>query len=228
MNGGERMVDYKQLLEGSRAFVEKEKRDAMYKVATYLVSEFWGKPRDITDGLGVLLLTWNQALYRYGSFDFELLEKCLNENMGKLQQLRERDIFSYNDKDANITKGLFDSLLEALQDPKGRKSPVAVSKALHLMAPKFFPLWDNDISKAYGCHWYYSEAAADKYLEFMGKMRTLAENILQNFIDTEGGTRETAIKTICERCSRNMPFTKSLLKIIDEFNYSRYSKNWVK
>jgi hypothetical protein len=41
MNGGERMVDYKQLLEGSCAFVEKEKRDAMYKVATYLVSEFW-------------------------------------------------------------------------------------------------------------------------------------------------------------------------------------------
>jgi len=43
MNEGERMVDYKQLLEGSCAFVEKEKRDAMYKVATYLVSEFWGE-----------------------------------------------------------------------------------------------------------------------------------------------------------------------------------------
>ncbi|MBT0160900.1 hypothetical protein G4O51_13050 [Candidatus Bathyarchaeota archaeon A05DMB-2] len=108
------------------------------------------------------------------------------------------------------------------------KAPVAVSKALHLLAPKFFPLWDNDISKAYGCYWYYSEASADKYLEFMGKMRTLAENVLQSFMNMEGGSRETAMKTICERCSRNVPFTKSLLKIIDEYNYSRYSKNWVK
>ncbi len=188
------MVDYKQLVEGSRIFVENEKRDAMYKVATYLVSQFWGRTRDITDGLGVLLLTWNQAFYRYGSFDFGSLENCLNENMTALSQFRERDIFSLDDKDEKAIRTLFDSLLKALQDPNGHNSPVAVSKTLHLLAPKFFPLWDNRIAKAYGCLWHYSNEAWVKYLDFMRKTQQLAEDVTQSFVIMEGGDEYTAVE----------------------------------
>jgi hypothetical protein len=221
-------IGYKRLIEGSRVFVENESRDAMYKVATYLVSQFWGKPRDITDGLGVLLLTWNQALYRYGSFDFDLLERSLNEKMETLGQFREREIFSFSEKDANITKTLFNEFLIALQDAKGRRSPVAVSKTLHLLAPGFFPLWDNKIAKAYGCSWYYSDEACDRYLKFMRKMQDFAENVVQSFMSIEGVHQEIAVKMICEKCSRNLPFTKSLLKIIDEYNFAKYTKKWIK
>jgi len=49
--------------------------------------------------------------------------------------------------------------LKALQiaDGKsaGRKSPVAVAKALHLLAHDFFALWDDKIAKAYNCHYRY-------------------------------------------------------------------------
>lgn len=55
-----------EFLNGIIEFEKQEKRDAMYKVATFLVSHFWGNPSDMADGLGVLLLTWNQAFYRYG------------------------------------------------------------------------------------------------------------------------------------------------------------------
>ena len=215
------------MVEGSRVFVENEKRDAMYKVATYLVSQFWGKPRDITDGLGVLLLTWNQAFYRYGGFDFDLLERSLTKNMETLEQFKEREIFSFNEKDADIIKALFNDFLKALQNPKGRKSPVAVSKALHLLAPEFFPLWDNNIAKAYGCLWYYSDQAFDKYFEFMKKMQNLAEDIVRSFMNVKNVDQETAVETIRERCSGNLPFRKSLLKIIDEYNYAKYTKNWI-
>lgn len=57
-----------EFLKGCEEFEKHEKRDAMYKVATFLVFHFWGKPSDMADGLGVLLLTWNQAFYRYGIF----------------------------------------------------------------------------------------------------------------------------------------------------------------
>ena len=60
--------------KGCDEYERREKRDSMYKVATFLVSHFWGKPNDVADGLGVLLLTWNQAFYRYGIFDFDKLE----------------------------------------------------------------------------------------------------------------------------------------------------------
>jgi hypothetical protein len=89
---------------GYQEFQRREKGDAMYKIASFLADHFWGKPAEMADGLGVLLLTWNQALYRYGSFDFDKLEKCMADN-------------------------------------------------LYLLAPDYFPLWDDQIARAYGCHY---------------------------------------------------------------------------
>ncbi|MHC1604889.1 MAG: hypothetical protein ACXQTP_02840 [Candidatus Methanofastidiosia archaeon] len=60
--------NHEEFLKVCEEFEKHEKRDAMYKVATSLVSYFWGKPLDMVDGLGVLLLTWNQAFYRYEIF----------------------------------------------------------------------------------------------------------------------------------------------------------------
>jgi len=75
---------------GYQAFQKRERRDAMYKTATFLVNHFWGKPADMADGLGVLLLTWNQAFYRYGPFDFQRLEDCIAKNEPTLDLFRRR------------------------------------------------------------------------------------------------------------------------------------------
>ena len=61
-----------EFCKGCEEFERHEKRDAMYKVATFLVSYFWGRPSDMADGLGVLLLTWNQAFYRYMGFSISI------------------------------------------------------------------------------------------------------------------------------------------------------------
>ena len=50
--------DKDEFIRGIEEFKKHEKRDAMYKVVTFLISQFWGCPRDMADGLGVLLLTW--------------------------------------------------------------------------------------------------------------------------------------------------------------------------
>ena len=70
----------REFQNGCLAFRKREKRDAMYRVAMFLVERNWGKAADMADGLGVLLLTWNQAFYRYGPLDFERLEKCLADH----------------------------------------------------------------------------------------------------------------------------------------------------
>ena len=197
-----------EFAQGCQAFQTHEPRDAMYRIATFLVEHFWGRPRDMADGMGVLLLTWNQAFYRYGSFDFALLEEALRVNMPVIEGLRTRDIQSLVEADEPTIEKLFVTFLEALRIKEGKKkgcrSPVAVSKALHLLAPGFFPLWDYKIARAYGC--YYSRKSERKYLTFAYKMQELARR-LQEHVPPDS--------------------ERTFLKLIDEYNYAKYTKNWI-
>jgi hypothetical protein len=68
-------ISPKEFRKGYRKFQQRERRHAMYSTATFLVEHFWGDPEKIADGLGVLLLVWNHACYRYGPFDFSRLEE---------------------------------------------------------------------------------------------------------------------------------------------------------
>jgi hypothetical protein len=161
----------------------------------------------------VLLLTWNQAHFRYGSFDFQLLEQTLIDEQQQLGYFRDkdRDILRYVPTDDPAITSLFNEFLEALRirGAKGKKnnskSPVAVAKALHLLAPSYFPLWDNKIAGVYKCN--YGKKPADAYLRFVKKMRHLAEHLTAQGVDsTESGV--------------------TLLKLIDEYNYATYTKHW--
>src|SRR5437879_8919122 len=69
-------ISLKELQKGCLAFQEQERRDAMYKTATFLVRHFWGKPTEVAEGLGVLLCVWNHAFYRLGPFDYEFLRSA--------------------------------------------------------------------------------------------------------------------------------------------------------
>lgn len=194
--------------QGYRIFQSKDPRDAMYKTATFVVEHFWGRPREMADGIGVILLTWNQALYRYGTFDFEILEEVLRNNMDVFEEFRIRNILTLTDADKPIIEQLFQLLLDALRIKEGKrkdyKSPVAVAKALHLLAPAFFPLWDDKISNGYNCR--YSHHPAQQYLSFAFKMQTLAGE-LHHLVPPDCG--------------------RTFLKLIDEYNFAKYTRNWI-
>lgn len=181
----------------------------MYVTASFLVEHFWGQPAELANGLGVLLLTWNQALYRYGVFDFGKLESCLKRNRTQLSEFRERHILDATKEDEIVIRSLFASFLDALAiadgNKKGNKNPVASAKALHLLAPSFFPLWDKKIAEAYGCS--YSADPESSYLRFFQEVRRLAHSLPSRL---RGGRH-----------------SKTMLKLIDEYNYAKYTKGWV-
>jgi len=193
---------------GYLAFQAREPRDGMYKTATFLVQHFWGQPRDMADGMGVLLLTWNQAFYRYGSFDFALLEEALRANMAAIEELRPRNIQSFVEADEPTVRQLFLAFLDALRIKEGKKKdckrPVAVAKALHLLAPDFLPIWDDKIARAHGC--YYNLHPDQKYVAFTYEMQGLARQLHEHVPPGAGRT---------------------FLRLIDEYNYARYTKHWV-
>lgn len=201
------MLDPREVQMGSKAFRMHEKRDAIYKVSTFLVDHFWGDPPQMTDALGVLLLIWNNAFYRYGLFDYAALENVLRANIKDLKGFRERDIESFSAGDEGTITTLFAAFLEGLAiaegKSKGSRSPVSVAKALHLLAPTFFPLWDDKIAKGYQCH--YSSNPSGQYLKFMTITKSIVES-LRGQVDAREST---------------------LLKVIDEYNYAKFTKGWI-
>ena len=86
---------------------------------------------------------------------------------------------------------------------RGRTSPVAVSKALHILAPDFFPIWDQKIAKAYGYNYYNNSET--KYFSFCRIIKTIADKVVGYIIHSD----------------------KTLIKLIDEYNFSKYTGGWI-
>lgn len=200
-------IQFEEFQRGCLEFDKHEKRDAMYKVATKLIKENWGNVNEISDALGVLLLTWNQAFYRYGIFDFDELESCLSTHFNELDALRKREISTLSESDEPLIRAIFIDFLSALRieggSKKGQKSPVAVAKTLHLLAPSFFPIWDDKIARAYRCH--YSINPEEQYLKFSRIAKQQVDQLKKGIPNPD----------------------KPYLKLLDEYNYSKYTKKWI-
>jgi hypothetical protein len=203
-------ISLSELETECRAFEEWEPRDSMYRVSTFLVREWWCDPAKLVDALSVLLLIWNGAFYRYGTFDEAVAESCLQENGATLTAFREREISTFSGADEADAGRLFNVISEALaRKIDGVESPVSAGKALHLLAPNFFPLWDQYIGPAYDCP-YAGEVARVAYIVFMRKIRSVAIQLNAALASDRSPQKEWLSQ-------------KPLLKRIDEYNYMKYT-----
>jgi hypothetical protein len=127
-----------------KTFEEKELRDLFYRAATALVNLAIKGEINVTIGeaLAVLLQTWNKAYYQYHPFDkqhFDDIENLLKPFLEEVISFRERSIDSFCDRDIATIINIFIKFGKVL-------GPVGAAKALHLLAPRFYPLWDCDIA----------------------------------------------------------------------------------
>jgi hypothetical protein len=189
-----------------RTFEAQEPRDSMYRVSTFLVREWWNDPARLVEALSVLLLVWNSAFYRYGGFNEQRLEDCLRQNQSTFARFRARNLSTFGEADHADTNRIFIALSEALQRViDGVQSPVSAGKTLHLLAPDFFPLWDQYIAQAYRCP-YTNEVPSVAYIVFCQRIRNVSVSL-------------TAELTVDQSPRRDWLLKKTLLKRIDEYNY---------
>ena len=208
------VLTWELLGEGHKKYLEEEPRDAMYKVSMRLIEQNWEKDEEISEALGVLLLTWNSAFYRYGNLNFDLIQEAISKNKNRLYKLRQRSILTYSEDQKGEIEEIYNQLLIALKNAgKGKNnegeetySPVSVAKALHLLCPSFFPLWDDKIAVGYGCRWYNSILSFDKYWKFIGI------------------TASQVNKLESERRAERHNTQPSTLKLVDEYNYIHFTK----
>lgn len=194
---------------GLEAYERNEWRGCVYFWALSRVSKNWGDSNEMASGIGGLLHVWHQGFYRFGDFDFNELRECIGRNLKVINKSRDRHIDDLVSSDEDEIRRLFKEFLNALRsrNKKGiRRSPVAVAKTLNLLAPHFFPIWDDKIADEYNCSFVFSEFGPSEYISFSRKMQKMAEKV-KNYVP--------------------LPDDRSLLKRIDEYNYSKYTKHWI-
>ncbi|MGP8258692.1 MAG: hypothetical protein ACLQM6_01935 [Acidobacteriaceae bacterium] len=194
------MPTWEQLQRTRTLFQEYEPGDLFYRAAKELVAlALDGKTHlSVAESLAALLQTWNAKYYKLHPFDtehFKALENLLSSRRSTIDAFRSRSIASMAAHEAQIVADLFTSFELVL-------GPVGAAKALHLLAPEFFPLWDRDITKAYRINLGAPGTNAAEFVRFM----------------------TIVVKQVAQLVS-NGP-CDGLLKRLDEYNYSRFTRGW--
>src|SRR5216683_328566 len=128
--------------------------DLFYRAALILAAaSYEPHPQlDLAESLALLLQTWNKDFYTrylrrsFDQSDFKAIRKILKLHATELEGFRFRGLDSLKADDEAVVGRLFGNFELVL-------GPVGTAKALHLLAPQFFPLWDRQIAKAaYGIY----------------------------------------------------------------------------
>lgn len=139
------LIDAQLLRRAHATFEDEEPRNLFYKAAIFLIDRALQPSPALTlaESLAVLLQTWNVQYYRFhGKFTrrrLAALESLLETHMDALMSFR-RQRLGDAELDASRARRLFDDFEREL-------GPVGAAKTLHLLAPRYFPLWDRAIAQ---------------------------------------------------------------------------------
>lgn len=196
-----------ELERGHSTFEEHEYRDVFYRAATELISIAIGAEEStfpVEDALAVVLETWNRALFRFHKIDrklfFEGIKTFLLKCRSDIIRYRNRSIESLDENDHDGIVKIFTDF-----ETVHGVGAVGAAKALHLLAPTFFPLWDRQIAARYGQVLLAIGLNGSRYWRFM--------------LIAQRQHRELS--------SRGYRDRRDLLKWIDEYNYCKYTRKWL-
>jgi hypothetical protein len=161
-----------------------------------------GKTRiTVAEALAVLLQTWNAQYYLYWQDfteeHFHDIERLLDGHLHEALAFRGRNIDSTRETELEAVESLFNLFEKVL-------GPVGAAKSLHLLGPKFFPLWDREIAKCYHCNLLKIGNNGPNYMAFFLLVLQQVRSLLPVMGDAP-----------------------DLLKRIDEYNYCKYTKGWI-
>jgi hypothetical protein len=138
-----------------QAYLEDEPRDLFYRIARDMVESALARTGKftLTEAINVLLFTWNRRRYnRYHPTNaqyWEALKAILDNHREQVDRRRSRSIISFSaERDSD--------LMPMVRDFSVVLGPVGTAKALHVLAPEFFPPWDHNIADFYGFNLMYS------------------------------------------------------------------------
>ncbi|HEY5181426.1 MAG TPA: hypothetical protein VIJ07_16910 [Dermatophilaceae bacterium] len=150
-----------------RIYLEAEPRDLTYKVARHLVDQWYAGDRTFSraDGVAILLASWNAGFYRFrpaaGRTLVADLATLIDRHDDTVRWARLRNAADYDPAvDGERVEVVFRDFVNVLW-------PVGTAKALHVLAPTFFPIWDESIAAAFRLRLSPPAASVASYLRLM-------------------------------------------------------------
>lgn len=192
-----------ELNRARELYEENEPRDLFYRVGRDLVERTRAGQSDftLTEAVSVVLLTWNGRFYnRKDTPDFDAqhiadIDALIERHRDALDAYHERSIETLHEDEQAAIETIFDDFERLL-------GPVGAAKALHVLAPRFFALWDRPIAE--GASFYMGKrdqgTNANLYWRWMLRVQGEAQEV--------GGEAQ---------------WGEGLLKRLDELNYCRYT-----
>ena len=196
-----RTPEFDELQSAQAAYQADERRTLFYRTATELVELAIREELSLSlaEVLTVLLQRWNQPGYRPSRFDAAHcadLERLLSAHGALLRAFRARTIEEFAAEDEATVEALFREFELAL-------GPVGAAKCLHLLAPRFFPLWDRDIASAYFVSLLEPGQNGERYGRFM--------RIVHEQCVALGGEQQIG---------------RNPLQVLEEYNHWRQAQRW--
>jgi hypothetical protein len=223
--------DPQRFLAYCNKFHESEPRDIAYVVSASIVSKDPGDINFILAGAKIIIMTWNVASYQKLRRDVKLrLEKDIvdayEESREDLKSFRGRRLENIDLDDNNIKDAIKNIFLNF--STKTSIGSTGASKILHLINPHVFMMWDARIREAYHTlhvgHGLYgkNQKIAECYLEFLKQSQEIIKTLLHNI--SEDDLWKEHQKSIEKEFFRVFSFRETILKMLDEANYIRFTK----
>jgi hypothetical protein len=179
-----------ELRRAHAVYEQREDRAYAYRAARCLLDQGSGTQ---AEAVRLLLHSWNQRV----GFDSRELDAVLRDTARARSRLDDRLLESLTERDRGIAETIFARFEDVLR-------PVGAAKALGLLHPKAFVMWDTEIARQY-CGSTWRRNIAPTYRRFMAitamQVRSCA-----------GGRQQ---------------FEDQLLKVIDERNYCCLTRHWI-
>lgn len=113
---------------------------------------------------GTARTTGSKYRGKFPEAHFRDIEDLLERRAGEVARYHERSIGSLDQEERGAIEGLFSDFENVL-------GAVGAAKALHLLAPRFFALWDTKISATYGCRLQAKGTNHGRYWRLMNLVR---------------------------------------------------------
>lgn len=209
---------YTDLLKAHKMFIEKEGRSKFYEAYIKCSQPgVWLKSSDPPHKEGLLLFGWVLSWDPHFEGDLRTFYDIHSNIFCILKGFEGKTIVNIdlNDSVKNSVCEVFNKIAQCCESE--RFESTAASKILHAFVPELFVMWDRKIrqgvlgdeNRKYGEHYAY---------EFLPKMQDYARQFLNSYIEEHGGNYADASKQISQ-----MAGGYTLAKLIDEFNYVRFT-----
>lgn len=209
---------YTDLLKAHKIFIDIEGRWKFYDA--YMKnkdSEAWFKSGDIPLKEGLLLFGFVHSWDPNFQGDLAKFLEIYKDISPILKKFEHTTIIKVDlsDEVKNSICIIFDKI--AMCPRTKRFESTDASKILHAIIPNLFVMWDDKIRRAIvGNEGRNGRCYA---FEFLPKMQESAKEYLDSYLKEKGGNYESATLQISK-----MTDNYSLAKLIDEYNYVRYTK----